>query len=95
MQYVLKLGIIPRLLYLLDASTFTIILNALWALVYLTTNNQPTQYLLLSDQRAMLCLKQLKLSSHEDIKNSVRALLNNLNNVARNLPKSNFFHTFL
>lgn len=85
------MGIIPRLLYLLDASTFTTVLNALWALVYLTTNNQPIQYLLLSNQKAMLCLKQLKLSSHEDIKNSVRALLNNLNNAARNLPRSKHF----
>lgn len=80
-------------MHLLDASTFTVVLNALWALVYLASNSQPIQFSLLSDERAMIRLNQLKLSSHEDVKNSVRALLNNLNNAAHSLSRSkNIFY---
>ncbi|KAI1718712.1 adenomatous polyposis coli protein-related protein 1 [Ditylenchus destructor] len=83
---------IGRLILLLNSSQFTVILNCLGALCFLSEHEKIVQSQLLSNSAAMNRLNQLKNSAKEEIATAVKGLLNNLHNGAASLPPLSHGH---
>ncbi|KAI1722195.1 adenomatous polyposis coli protein-related protein 1 [Ditylenchus destructor] len=83
---------IGRLILLLNSSQFTVILNCLGSLCFLSQHDKIVQSQLLSNSAAMFRLNQLKNSAKEEIATAVKGLLNNLHNGAASLPPISHGH---